>query len=112
MFGQSSASACTNVFFAADGHRLVGANLDCANPFPRIWFVPAGSGQYGRYCYGTDQEEKIAEGGVNDQGLFIGVNAIDQPTETARPRHGGLLGDMVPCKPYVPTVYEKYSQGR
>jgi hypothetical protein len=74
------AAACTNVFTTAGGARLVGANLDCANVFPRVWFVPPVDGQYGRYCFGTDGEERIAEGGVSDQGLFIAVNALDADT--------------------------------
>ncbi len=78
--GLESVSACTNVYVAAGGARLVASNLDCSNYVPRIWFVPAGDGQFGRYCYGTDKDERIAEGGVNDHGLFIGVNALNQDT--------------------------------
>jgi hypothetical protein len=74
------AAACTNVFVARDDARLVGANLDCSNYFPRIWFVPPTDGQFGRYCYGTDVEQRIAEGGVNGEGLFIGVNALNADT--------------------------------
>jgi len=73
-----SASGCTNIFVSPGGTRLVACNLDCSNYFPRIWFVPAGDGRFGRYCYGTDDEERIAEGGINDQGLFIGVNALNR----------------------------------
>lgn len=72
--------ACTNMFVAADGARLVASNLDCNNYFPRIWFVPAADNQYGRYCYGTDGDQRIAEGGVNEHGLFIGVNALEEET--------------------------------
>jgi hypothetical protein len=75
-----SAPACTSVFVARGEARWVGANLDCSNYVPRVWFVPAAEGQYGRYCYGTDAEMKIAEGGVNEHGLFIGVNALDEDT--------------------------------
>ena len=75
-----AAAACTNVFSCAAGHCLVGVNLDCSNVRPRIWFVPSTADQYGRYCYGTDESQQIAEGGVNDRGLFIGVNALDRPT--------------------------------
>jgi hypothetical protein len=76
----SPVSACTNVFIAHDGARLVGANLDCSNYAPRVWFVPPSEENHGRYCYGTDPEMRIAEGGVNDRGLFIGVNALDEDT--------------------------------
>ena len=74
------AAACTNVFLVDGGVRLIGANLDCSNVFPRIWFVPAAGDQHGRYCYGTDENQLIAEGGVNDRGLFIGVNALNADT--------------------------------
>lgn len=75
-----ASDACTNVFVTTGGARLVGANLDCSNYVPRVWFVPPSKGQYGRYCYGTDADEKIAEGGVNEKGLFIGVNALNADT--------------------------------
>jgi len=74
------ASPCTLVFSASGDERLAANNLDCSNVFPRVWFVPASDGQYGRYCFGTDDNERIAEGGMNEKGLFIGVNALDEDT--------------------------------
>lgn len=71
---------CTTVFTAQDGVRLAAFNLDCNNVFPRVWFVPAEDGRYGRYCFGTDENERIAEGGMNDQGLFIAVNGLNEDT--------------------------------
>jgi len=71
---------CTTVFTARNDARLAAFNLDCSNVFPRVWFVPAGEGEHGRFCYGTDENERIAEGGMNDRGLFIAVNALDEDT--------------------------------
>lgn len=75
-----TAVPCTLVFSAAAESRLAANNLDCGNVFPRVWFVPPSEDQHGRYCFGTDESQRIAEGGMNDQGLFIGVNALDQDT--------------------------------
>lgn len=75
-----TAAPCTLVYSAAGDSPLAASNLDCRNVFPRIWFVPASPDQHGRYCFGTDADERIAEGGMNDQGLFIGVNALAEDT--------------------------------
>ncbi len=80
VFSSGLASPCTTVFTARDGVRLAGNNLDCSNVFPRVWFVPGEEGRNGRFCFGTDKQERIAEGGMNDQGLYIAVNALDEDT--------------------------------
>ena len=59
---------------------MIGNNLDASNYFPKMWFVPPTEEQYGRLCFGFDENFKIAEGGMNDQGLYISVNALDQET--------------------------------
>lgn len=79
-----AAFPCTLLFTTAGGARLAASNLDCGNVFPRVWFVPPSDGQHGRFCFGTDQGERIAEGGTNDEGLFIGVNALDEGTGWVR----------------------------
>jgi hypothetical protein len=80
LLGLSAAAPCTLIFSAAGDERMAANNLDCSNVFPRVWFVPPTEDQYGRYCFGTDEKQRIAEGGANDQGLFIGVNALDEDT--------------------------------
>lgn len=80
LFGSGIAVPCTTVFTSRDDVRLAAFNLDCSNVFPRVWFVPSAEGQFGRFCYGTDEEERIAEGGMNERGLFIAVNALDEDT--------------------------------
>lgn len=80
VFLTGNLGACT-IFVGVDGKSvLVGNNLDEANCYPRIWFVPASDGTYGRVCFGFDENFRIAEGGMNDQGLYISVNALSQPT--------------------------------
>lgn len=76
--------ACTNVVVVGDDSVLAANNLDTAPP-PRVWFVPGGDGRHGRMCFGTDKEFKIAEGGVNERGLFIAVNAIGKTGWTPDP---------------------------
>ena len=68
------------MYLNRDGRMLAGQNQDASNPNSKMWFVPASAGQYGRVCFGFDKEYKIAESGMNDQGLFIGVNALDNDT--------------------------------
>ena len=77
-------SACTNLVVARDGVVLAANNLDTSPP-PRLWFIPGGEGLYGRMCFGTDEEFRIAEGGVNERGLFIAVNALKETGWTPDP---------------------------
>jgi hypothetical protein len=74
------ADACTIMYVHRSGMTLAGQNQDANNPNSKMWFVPPSAGQYGRVCFGFDKEYKIAESGMNDQGLFIGVNALDNDT--------------------------------
>lgn len=53
---------------------LAGNNEDWRNPKTKIWFIPASNGEYGRVCVGFD--DMSAQGGMNDQGLFIDANAL------------------------------------
>jgi penicillin V acylase-like amidase (Ntn superfamily) len=72
--------ACT-IFVSAQGDSvMVGNNLDAADCYPKVWFVPPANCQYGRLCFGFDDSFRIAEGGMNDQGLYISVNALSEET--------------------------------
>jgi tetratricopeptide (TPR) repeat protein len=53
---------------------LAGNNEDWKNPKTKIWFIPASNGEHGRVCVGFDN--MFAQGGMNDQGLFIDANAL------------------------------------
>ncbi|MCF7824949.1 MAG: linear amide C-N hydrolase [Candidatus Marinimicrobia bacterium] len=71
-------NACTIIFSRDANSVLIANNLDYSNCFPRMWIVPATGDQYGRLCFGFDSTYTIAEGGMNDQGLYISVNALDE----------------------------------
>jgi hypothetical protein len=71
---------CTTLFTAREHAAFVGFNLDYSNFFPKIWVIPASEGRYGRFCFGFDEKYKIAEGGLNEKGLFIAVNALNEDT--------------------------------
>lgn len=75
-----ASAACTIFVGVKSDTVLVGNNLDAPNYFPRLWIVPQSDGQYARICFGVDEDFKIAEGGMNDQGLYISVNALDEDT--------------------------------
>jgi len=69
---------CTTVVKVRGTTVLAGFNMDYRNYVPRIWIVPASEGRYGRFCFGFDENSKIAEGGLNEKGLFIAVNALNE----------------------------------
>jgi tetratricopeptide (TPR) repeat protein len=75
---------------------LAGNNEDWKNPKTKIWFVPASNGEYGRVCVGFD--DMYAQGGMNDQGLFIDANALSptgwKPVE-GKPTFRGELLDTI-----------------
>ena len=68
---------CTTVVKVKGTSVLTGFNLDYRNYAPLIWIIPAAEGRYGRFCFGFDENYKIAEGGLNEKGLFIAVNALN-----------------------------------
>jgi hypothetical protein len=69
---------CTTVIKVRGTSVLAGFNLDYSNYVPKIWMIPASEGRYGRFCFGFDKDYKIAEGGLNEKGLFIAVNALNE----------------------------------
>lgn len=72
--------ACSTIMRATEDRVMVGYNLDTGSFYPKIWFIPAADGQYGGMCYGNGDFFQVAEGGMNDQGLYIAVNALNQET--------------------------------
>ena len=69
---------CTTVVKIKGNTVLAGFNLDYRNFVPKIWVIPASEDRYGRFCFGFDENYKIAEGGLNEKGLFIAVNALNE----------------------------------
>lgn len=87
--------ACT-IVTAADGKNiLAGNNEDNKDPNSKIWFIPAARGEHGRICWGFDPELKIAEGGMNDQGLFIDANGLAETRWQADPGKPTLPGSIL-----------------
>ena len=70
--------ACTTLFISNDNGSFAGFNLDYSNPFPKAWIVPASHDRFARFCFGFDENYRIAEGGMNEKGLFIAVNALNE----------------------------------
>jgi len=66
------------VMASKDGIVLAGNNEDWKNPKTKVKFIPATADEFGRVYFGFD--DGYAQGGMNDQGLFIDANAIS-PTD-------------------------------
>lgn len=77
---------------------LVGNNEDYLEKGTRIWFFPKTSGSYGRVIWGYDRYLSPYQGGMNDQGLFVDINAIP---------HGANWVDD-PAKPNLQGDYIEY----
>jgi len=90
------AEGCTIVMAAKGGTVLAGNNEDWNNPATKIWFIPGSNGRHGRVCVGFD--DLYAQGGMNDQGLFIDANALGptgwKPVE-GKPEFQGDLVDRI-----------------
>ena len=93
------ARGCTIVMVANGKLVLAGNNEDWRNPKTKIWFIPASNGEHGRVCVGFD--DMYAQGGMNDQGLFIDANALGftgwKPDE-GKPAFVGELVDVILAK--------------
>jgi tetratricopeptide (TPR) repeat protein len=93
------AQGCTIVMVAQGKLVLAGNNEDWKNPKTKIWFIPASNGEHGRVCVGFD--DMYAQGGMNDQGLFIDGNALGptgwKPIE-GKPTFDGELMDSILAK--------------
>jgi tetratricopeptide (TPR) repeat protein len=95
-FSANPTEGCTIVMVAQGKIVLAGNNEDWKNPMTKIWFIPASKGQHGRVCVGFD--DMFAQGGMNDQGLFIDANALGptgwKPIE-GKPTFEGDLMDSI-----------------
>jgi len=72
------AFSCTTIIKMKGTTILAGFNLDYRNYLPRIWIIPASGGRFARFCFGFDENFRIAEGGFNEKGLFVAVNALNE----------------------------------
>ncbi|HNX97466.1 MAG TPA: tetratricopeptide repeat protein [Candidatus Aminicenantes bacterium] len=93
--GAERAGACTIVTVADGKTVLVGNNEDHRNPHGKIWFIPATGRSHGRVCWGFDAAFEVAEGGMNDQGLFIDANSVPETGWQADPGKPSLPGSLM-----------------
>jgi tetratricopeptide (TPR) repeat protein len=84
---------CTMVMVAREGVILAGNNEDWRNPNTRMWIVPPQKGEYGRVCFGFD--DNSTQGGMNDQGLFIDGNALARTDWQADPEKKTFQGNLM-----------------
>jgi len=64
-----STRACTIFKVTRGSTTLVGNNEDDDNPATKVWFLAPEDGKHGRVLFGYS--DGIAQGGMNDQGLFF-----------------------------------------
>jgi len=69
---------CTTIAKVKKNTVLIGFNLDYRDFIPKVWIIPTSKDCYGRFCFGFDKNFKIAEGGLNEKGLFIAANALNE----------------------------------
>lgn len=114
IFAGDTVYSCTIVMAAKDGKVLAGNNEDWRNPNTKVWFIPAAKGEYGRICLGFD--DGYAQGGMNDQGVFIDINALSptgwQPA-AGKPYFRGdivdnILAECATVKDAI-TFFKKYN---
>lgn len=68
--------ACTIVVKADAATILVGNNEDYYDPRTRLWFIPGTDELHGRVIWGYDRYTNPSQGGMNERGLFIDINAV------------------------------------
>jgi penicillin V acylase-like amidase (Ntn superfamily) len=91
----NSSDACT-IFVKANRDKiLVGNNEDYYEPETKIWFFPKSSNFYGRVIWGYDRFLHKYQGGMNDQGLFVDINAINFSGWADDPQKPNLPGDYI-----------------
>ncbi len=88
-------SACTIVVKADQRTIFVGSNEDYLEPRTKVWFFPAGGRDHGRVIWGYDRALWPYQGGMNDQGLFVDVNAIGYTGFKNDPQKPGLPSDEI-----------------
>ena len=95
---------------------LAGNNEDYTEPKTKIWFIPASKEGYGRVYVGFDSTSlpNSFQGGMNDQGLFMDMNAVN-PTgwkrDPSKPTfHGNLVEKILTNFATVPEVEEFFQQ--
>jgi len=87
--------ACTIAVSADDRHVIVGNNEDYLDPRTCLWFVPASEENHGLVYWGYDRFLYAYQGGMNEKGLFIDINAIPSSGWKNSPDKPDFNGDVV-----------------
>jgi hypothetical protein len=88
-------NACTICVKADKDIILVGNNEDYYEPLTKIWFFPESPDAYGRVIWGFDRYLHKYQGGMNDQGLFVDINAVGFTGWVDDPEKPDLPGDYI-----------------
>jgi penicillin V acylase-like amidase (Ntn superfamily) len=94
LFNQVS-MACTICVKANENLILVGNNEDYYDSETKIWFFPESLESYGRVIWGYDRYLNNYQGGMNSQGLFIDINAVEFSGWVNDPEKPDLQGDYI-----------------
>jgi len=88
---------CTIVTIAKNDVVLAGNNEDYIEPRTKIWFFPASKEAHGRVCVGYDHAivRDRFQGGMNDEGLFIDINAVGPTGWQDDPKKQNFNGDII-----------------
>jgi tetratricopeptide (TPR) repeat protein len=89
---------CTIVTISKNGVVLAGNNEDFFEPRTKIWFYPVSKRKYGRVYVGYDRYLMPYQGGMNDQGLFLDMNAVNSTGwrhDPGKPNFDGCIIDHV-----------------
>ncbi len=107
---------CTIVTMAKKGVILAGNNEDYTETRTKIWFKQASKEGYGRVYVGFDSASlpNSFQGGMNDQGLFMDMNAVNPTGWQRDPNkptfHGDLVEKILTNFATVPEVVEFFQQ--
>jgi tetratricopeptide (TPR) repeat protein len=95
VFHAGDSHSCT-IAVSTDGQTvMVGNNEDYVDPRTGLWFVPATNESFGQVFWGYDRFLYPYQGGMNDQGLFIDINAIPETGWRDRPTKPNFDGDVI-----------------
>lgn len=88
---------CTIVTIAKNDVVLAGNNEDYTDSRTKIWFFPVSREAHGRVYVGYDTEivHSRFQGGMNDQGLFIDLNALNPTGWKKEPGKPNFDGDII-----------------
>ena len=90
-----SVGACTIVMKTDGATVLVGNNEDFLEPRTKVWFLSRSDDSHGLMIWGYDRYLYPYQGGMNEHGLFIDINAIGFTGWQNDPEKNDLTDDVV-----------------